>query len=172
MSTMQYIAKAEELAAMALRFANRMPKRYAFRMANPLVEHAEEAVYHCLAANITYVRADDGGESFGRRRAHLTEAQGHLVHVESLLGIYHANTVELARRGECRPPNDNAYCAFGELLDEVHALIKGVKASDTRAYNKALKQEAGERPEAPPTTGGSVPSTARRTSATSTPTAR
>lgn len=174
-STMEYIAQAEKLAAKAFRFSNGLPKRYAFRMSNPLFQHADEVVYHCRAANLVYVR---DGATLAQRRAHLTEAEGHLLHVETLLGILHEVTSQLAASGDAKPPNDNVYGEFAELITTLRKLISGVKRRDTQAYNRS-RQEAGERPDhhaapgsCPPRTGGSGRSTARPTSASSTATAR
>ena len=174
-SSMEYVANAERLAAKAFRFSNRLPKRYAFRMANPQFQHAEEVVYHCRAANLVYVRDE---ATLAQRRSHLTEAEGHLLHVETLLGILHEVTSQLAATGDAKPPNDNVYSEFSGIITEQRRLLSGVKRRDTAAYNRR-RQEAGDPPDneaapgpGPRRTGGSGPSTARPTSATSTPTAR
>ena len=174
-SSMEYVANAERLAAKAFRFSNGLPKRYAFRMANPLFQHAEEVVYHCRAANLVYVRDE---ATLAQRRSHLTEAEGHLLHVETLLGILHEVTSQLAATGDAKPPNDNVYSEFSGIITEQRRLLSGVKRHDTAAYNRR-RQEAGAPPDneaapgyGPRRTGGFGPSTARPTSATSTPTAR
>ena len=136
-STMAYIENAERLAAKVFRFSTRLPKRYTFQLASPLFNHAEEAVYHCRAANMTYVRSE---ATFDQRRAHLVEAEGHILHVETLLGVLHEVTSQLAAEGEAKEPNDNVYREFAELIERQRKLISGVKRRDTQAYNRG---EAG-----------------------------
>ena len=57
-TTMAYIENAERLAAKIFRFTVRLPKRYTWKLGNPLFDHAESVVYHCRAANIVYVKDD------------------------------------------------------------------------------------------------------------------
>lgn len=141
-SSMEYIAAAERLATRVFRLAKGLPKRYTFLLAGPLFEHAEEVVYHCRAANMTYVR---DRETFERRRRHLEDAEANLLHVETLLGITHLELTEVSEMGNGKPPSDRAYVELADLITELRKLVSGVKRSDTRAYN-ASKQEAGERP--------------------------
>ena len=46
-TTMAYIENAERLAAKIFRFTVRLPKRYTWKLGNPLFDHAESVVYHC-----------------------------------------------------------------------------------------------------------------------------
>lgn len=96
-SNMEYVHNAEKLAAKIFTFANNLPKRYAFRLSNPLFEHAEMVVFHVKAANLVYVKDD---ATFAQRRMHLTEAEAHLLHVETLLGILHEVTLQLSRESQ------------------------------------------------------------------------
>lgn len=136
-STMQFIATAEKLASKTFRFTNSLPKRYTFKIGNPLFEHAEMVVYHCRAANSIYVNSQS---TYDQRRLHLTEAQAELLHVETLLGILHETTFQLSEIGECKPPNDNVYSEFADLIEEETKLISGCKKHDTDVYNNS---EAG-----------------------------
>lgn len=142
---MAYIQVAEELAARIFRFSVRLPKRYTFYLASPLFDHAESVVYHCRAANQTYV---DTRERFELRRNHLLEAGNHLLHVETLLGILHEVTVQNSDRGDGKPPNDNVYAQFAEMIEREQKLLQGVKVRDTKtARDKgiiAAKQGATE----------------------------
>lgn len=83
-SHLQYIETARRLAREMLSFSNRLPKRLWQRLANPLFNHASEALYNVQAANRIYVVSDDDYE---RRRGHLQEALGHIDHVGTLLDI-------------------------------------------------------------------------------------
>lgn len=136
-TTMAYIENAERLAAKIFRFTVRLPKRYTWKLGNPLFDHAESVVYHCRAANIVYVKDD---ATFSQRRGHLLEAEGHLLHVETLLGILHEVTSQLAETGDTKPPNENVYREFAELVERERKLISGCKRRDTSAYNR---REAG-----------------------------
>ena len=132
-STMEFIANAEKLAAKVFRFSIRLPKRYTYKLGNPLFDHAEEVVFHCRAANIVYVNSD---ATFDRRRGHLVEAESHLLHVETLLGILHRVTLQLSDAGESKPPNPNVYGEFAALIEKERKLISGCKTRDTQAYKK------------------------------------
>ena len=173
-STMEYVATAEKLAAKVFRFTNGLPKRYAFRLANPLFEHAEEVVYHAKAANLVYVTDD---ATFAQRRNHLIDAEGHLLHVETLLGILHEVTSQLACEGQTKPPNDNVYREFADMIERERKLISGCKRRDKSAYN-SKRAGGGGHPDsvaassASRSGGGCVQSTVRATSATSIPAAR
>jgi hypothetical protein len=128
-SRMQYIESTKKLACAIFRYSNTLPKRYAFRMANPLVEHAFEALYEVKAANSTYVKDYD---SYLARRAHLKIAQTHLDHVETLLDVLY-DVVE--------KKSEHQFVTFAQMLEECKKLISGVMKKDTDAYNKAAKQE-------------------------------
>lgn len=132
-STMAFIENAEKLAAKVFRFSNGLPKRYAFKLGNPVFEHAENVVYHCRAANLVYVNSD---ATFAQRRSHLVEAEGHLLHVETLLGIIHEVTEQISKDGDAKPPNENVYREFAEMILRERKLISGCKRSDTNAYNR------------------------------------
>ena len=138
-SHMAYIENAEKLAAKLFRFSVRLPKRYTWKLGNPLFDHAESVVYHCRAANLVYVKDD---ASFSQRRSHLIEAEGHLLHVETLLGILHEVTSQLAEEGQCKPPNGNVYGEFADLIERERKLISGCKRRDSQAYNR--QREAGD----------------------------
>ena len=56
---MQYIDTWRRACAEIFRFSNRLPKRYAFRMANPLCQYAYEGLYHLKAAFLGYVNRGD-----------------------------------------------------------------------------------------------------------------
>lgn len=131
---MAYIETAEKLAAKVFRFSTRLPKRYTWKLGNPLFDHAEEVVYHCRAANLVYVNND---ATFAQRRSHLVEAEGHLLHVETLLGILHEVTLQNSESGDAKPPNDNVYMEFAELISHERKLISGCKRRDTQAYNRS-----------------------------------
>lgn len=138
-SSMEYIANAEKLAAKAFRFANGLPKRYAFRLANPLFGHAESVVYHCRAANLVYVNSQ---AAYDKRRGHYVDAEAHLLHVETLLGILFEVTEQLYESGDARAPNENVYGEFADLIEAERKLLAGCKRRDAQAYNKG---EAGSR---------------------------
>lgn len=169
-STMEYIATARKLAAKVFRYSNGLPKRYAFRLGNPLFEHAQEVVFHVNAANQTYVNDRAG---FEQRRMHLNEAQAHLQHVESYLDILREVTQQLhdeelhrldAKLAEVglsvrdvdnadvrdalkklpKAPNENVYAEFAELIASERSLIGGVKKNDTAKYKEVVqpKEEA------------------------------
>lgn len=164
---MEYIATAKKLAAKVFRYSNGLPKRYAFKLGNPVFEHAAEVVYHCSAANLTYVKDD---ASFALRRNHLTEAEGHLQHVECLLGILYEVTMQihdeelsrldakLAERGLSvhdvmhpdvaqalksiqKAPNENVFGEFADMIELERNLIRGVKTRDTQAYNRMREKQ-------------------------------
>lgn len=138
-SSMQYIDTAERLASKVLGFTIGLRKRLKIDMGKPLFDHAEEMVYHCRAANLVYVNSD---ETFARRRDHLLQAEGHLLHVETLLGILHFRTYDLSQRDPTvKPPNENVYREFAELIEQERKLISGCKRRDTQAYNR--RGEAG-----------------------------
>lgn len=128
---MSYIENAEKLAAKVFRFTNNLPKRYTFKIGNPMFEHAEEAVYCCRAANKVFVDSD---EAFNLRRQYLIQADAHVLHVETLLGILHETTLQLSVRGDAKPPNDNVYLEFAQLIERQRKLISGVKRQDTKIY--------------------------------------
>ena len=138
-STMEFVANAEKLAAKAFRFANGLPKRYAFRLANPLFEHAELVAYHCRAANLVYINSQ---ATYDKRRGHYIDAEAHLLHVESLLGILFEVTSQLYEEGQARAPNGNVYGEFADLIEAERKLLAGCKRRDAQAYNKG---EAGSR---------------------------
>lgn len=172
---MAYIEAAERLAARVLRLAMGMPKRYARMMGDPIYSHAEAVLFHAKAANL--VRVTDA-DSLARRRGHLGEAQAHLLHVETMLDVYARTRTQLSALGECRPLASGTYRELAEMLAMERRLLAGVRRRDTLAYNESVKREAaGCRDDlpaggvGPPTTGGSAPSTPRRTSASSTTTA-
>lgn len=135
-SAMEFIANAEKLAAKVFRFSIRLPKRYTYKLGNPLFDHAEEVVFHCRAANLVYVNSD---ATFDRRRGHLIEAEAHLLNVETMLGILHRVTLQLSEVGESKPPNPNVYGEFAALIEKERRLISGCKTKDTQAYNKVRK---------------------------------
>lgn len=167
---MEYIATARKLAAKVFRYSNGLPKRYAFKLGNPLFEHAQEVVFHVNAANQMYVNDRAGYE---QRRAHLNEAQAHLQHVESYLDILREVTQQLhdeelrrldaklaevglsvhdvqnadvqrALKSLPKAPNENVYSEFAEMIASERALIGGVKKNDTAKYKEVVqpKEEA------------------------------
>lgn len=137
-SSMAHTDNAEKLASMLFRFSLRLPKRYTWKLGNPLFNHAEEVVYHCRAANKVYVRDD---ATFNQRRAHLVEAESHLAHVESLLGIIFRTMCDLSEEGSIRRPSDGQYVEFGKLIERQRKLISGCKRRDRMSYNR--QSEAG-----------------------------
>lgn len=137
-SSMAYIENADKLAAKAFRYSVRLPKRYTWKLGNPLFENAQMVVYHCRAANLIYVKDE---ATFNQRRAHLIEAEGYLLHVETLLGILYEVTSQLYEEGQTKKPNENVYREFSELIERERKLISGCKRRDTSAYNKG--REAG-----------------------------
>lgn len=169
---MDYIATARKLAAKVFRYSNGLPKRYAFKLGNPVFEHAAEVVYHCNAANQVYVNDRAGYE---QRRAHLNEAQAHLQHVESLLSILYEVTMQLhdeeLRRADAKlaqiglsvhdtqhpdvqralkaipkAPNENVFGEFADMIAKERALIGGVKKNDTQKFKDVVlpKEEAAK----------------------------
>ncbi len=168
---MDYIATARKLAAKVFRYSNGLPKRYAFKLGNPVFEHAEAVVYHCNAANQVYVNDRAGYE---QRRAHLNEAQAHLQHVESLLEILREVTQQLhdeelhrldmklaevglsvhdvqhpdvqrALKALPKAPNENVFGEFADMIAKERALIGGVKKNDTNKYNEVVRPKEEER---------------------------
>ena len=126
-SGMQYIETARVLAREILGFANRLPKRLARRISDPLFDHAREALYHLQTANRVYVVSD---ADYNQRRAHLLEAIGHIDHVATLLDICY----EIQRTDPAvKDPNDNVYMQFAEMIDRERQLIGGVLRKDQRA---------------------------------------
>lgn len=139
---MAYIDNAEILAAKVFRFAVRLPKRYTFMLSSPLFEHAESVIYHCRAANLVFVK---DRESYMKRRGHLIDAESHLLHVETLLGIIHETTSHGSQKGECRPPNENVYRDFAESILRERKLLSGVKSRDTSvSRSKGIIEEKHE----------------------------
>lgn len=118
-SYMQYVETARKLARMVFGFSNRLPKRLAQRLSNPLCNHATETYYHVQAANNVYIRNE---ADYQQRRYHLTEALGHLDHVGSLLDISYDVTDN---------PNDNVYTEFATVIALERKLIRGVMKKDS-----------------------------------------
>lgn len=121
-SSIQYIDTMRRLAADIFAFSNRLPKRYAFRLANPLCQHAYECLYHLKAANMTFVNDD---ESFRKRIGHLDDARTELDHVETLLDVL--CTVQ-------QP--SGCVVGFCEAITLERQLIGGVKKRDKEAYKR------------------------------------
>ena len=138
---MEYISNAESLAARLLRFSIKLPKRYQERLADPVFNHAEEVVYHCRAANKVYV-CDQA--TFELRREHLIKAEGHLLHVETLLGVIHRLTLQLAAEGQANYPKSATYQDLADKIEYQRKLISGVKKYDKRAYNKKCEARVKE----------------------------
>lgn len=185
-SSMEYIATARKLAARVFRLSNGLPKRYAFKLGNPLFEHAEAVVFHCNAANLTYVKDE---ASYQQRRGHLVEAQAHLLHVETLLSVLFEVTAQIhdeemreraaglasrgidptdyanpevaqAYRGVTKAPNENVYRELAEMIEAERKLVSGVRRRDTQAYNEGRERQlAGERPDAQPAPARVPPTT-------------
>ena len=127
-SSMQYIDTWRRACAEIFRFSNRLPKRYAFRMANPLCQHAYEGLYHLKAANGTYVK---DGATFDVRRSHLLAAKADIDHVEALLDVL----------SEVQQPS-GCVAAIAEAIDKERGLISGVMRRDSQAFARA-RQERG-----------------------------
>lgn len=119
---MQYIDTAIKLATHVLRYSCRIPKRYGQKLANPLVNHATEVLYHVQCANRIYVKSDS---DFEQRRNHLHDARGELDHVAALLDIAYA--IE-------EKPNQNVYLELAEKIDKERALIQGVMEKDRNVW--------------------------------------
>lgn len=127
-STMEYIANSVSLAARVLRFSLSMPKRYTFKIGDPIFRHAEDVVFHCKAANSTYVNSQ---ETFDLRRGHLIEADVHLNQLESLMEIY----FEDSKQDE-KSVDINDYTEIIKMIEKERKLISGCKRSDTAMFNE------------------------------------
>ncbi len=160
---MEYIATARKLAAKVFRYSNGLPKRYAFKLGNPLFEHAQEVVFHVNAANQMYVNDRAGYE---QRRAHLQHVESYLdilrevtqqLHDEELrrldaklaevgLSVHDVQNADVQRALKSLPkaPNENVYAEFAEMIANERALIGGVKKNDTAKYKEVVqpKEEA------------------------------
>lgn len=146
-SGMDYIDICRRICEELFRWCNHLPKRYAFRLLNPLCEHATEALYHVKAANKVYVldRA-----TYEKRRGHLLAAECELAHVETMLDILfdvrkgdYAEAVQgLAtddERRRVRRPGYGKFAILADLIEEERKRIAGVKARDTHEFNKLEK---------------------------------
>lgn len=148
-SSMQFIETAIDLADKILTYANGLPKRMAYRIANPLFDHAQMVVYHAMAANRIYVRDE---ATFNQRRTHLLDAQGHLDGVETLLTIYWKHTQrtqpipkteeEEVARDKRLAKEERRFLAFARLIDEERKLLSGVRKKDREAWKKQAEGEA------------------------------
>lgn len=118
---MEYVETARKLARLVFAFTNRLPKRLAQRLSNPLCNHATEALYNVQAANRVYVKSE---ADFQRRRGHLFEALSHIDHVAALLDI--AYDIQ-------ENPNENVYTGFARTIDLERKLIRGVMRKDRDA---------------------------------------
>lgn len=130
-SAMQYVETLRKLSRDILQFTNRLPKRYAQRLSNPMCNHATEALYEVQAANRIFITCE---EEFQRRKAHLQEAEGHIDHVSTLLDM--AYDIQ-------ENPNENVYEAFGDTIDKERKLIAGVKKKD-REHKSTWQMTEGE----------------------------
>lgn len=137
-SRMEFIAHAEKIAADVARFSLTIPKRYTFVLSSPLVNHAEEMVFCCNAANQTYVNSQS---TFDMRRQYLNDALNHLLHVETLLGIIFRLLNDNAERNNTIPPNNNVFVILTDAIDRERKLIAGYKRSDTIAFNNKKKKQ-------------------------------
>ena len=140
---MEYINNADKLAADVFRFAVRLPKRYTWKIGNPLFNHAEMVSFHCRSANIVYVKDQ---ATFDKRRSHLLDAEAELLHVEALLGICHTITLKNAESGDCKHPNENVYRNFAKLIENQRKLLSGCKRRDTQQYNTISEASGRELP--------------------------
>lgn len=140
-TAMLYISNAEQLAAHIYRFVIGLSKRYNHAISDQLLHHAEEVVYHCRAANKVYVTNDS---TFEQRRSHLIDANSHLLHVESLLAVLCKMELQISAEsgGKIKPPSENRYRGFADMIEKEYKLIAGCKSRDRQAYNKH-KQAAG-----------------------------
>nr|DAF53637.1 MAG TPA: 23S rRNA-intervening sequence protein [Siphoviridae sp. ctRIT4] len=140
-TAMLYISNAEQLAAHIYRFVIVLSKRYSHAISDQLLQHSEEVVYHCRAANKVYVTDD---ATFEQRRSHLVEANSHLLHVESLLAVLCKMEMQVSAEsgGKVKPPSESRYRGFAEMIEREYKLLAGCKSRDRQAYNKH-KQAAG-----------------------------
>ena len=153
---LEYVHTAHVLCAVLSRWANRMPKRYAFRELNPLCAHADLVSFHVEAANHVYVKDK---KTFDLRRYHLLEAESELIHVESKLAtIYEIINEDYNRsvKDWCKgalegkqitKPNEPKMAQFANFADLIlreRKLIAGVKRSDSRHYQNKVKQDAAD----------------------------
>ena len=143
LSTLEYIKTAIDLAEQIYTYANRLPNRDAFRMANPLFDHAQKVVAHVMAANRIYIKDES---TFEQRRRHLLDAQGHLDAIEALLAIYWKHTQRITpipddEEGAIVAQNklrkeERRYLGFADMITEERKLINGVKKRDREARAK------------------------------------
>lgn len=126
-SSMLYIEQARVLARDLHNMANRLPKRRAYRLANPLAETATSLLSHVQAAHRVYI---DTGYDLRERRAHLREALNCTDTIEALLTIWF-DTTEGA--------SENVLIDYADRLGKERSLIKGVMKRDKEKFREKMR---------------------------------
>lgn len=119
-SSIQYIETMRRLAWRVFKWTDDQPKRYAFRLLNPMCQHAFDALYCVRSANA--VRVEDY-LSYMTRRDYLDQALSHLGQVETMLDAYaHGNGAT------------GAVSEMARMITEERKLICGVKRRDSKGF--------------------------------------
>ena len=115
LSSVQYIASAQDLLRITAKNCNKMPKRYTFFGIAHTFELAQSVIDNCIKANNTNVNI-----MFDKREKYLQEALNSLACLSNQLQFL-ISYVDL---------EDKKWVIWGEKISECERLIKAVIKSD------------------------------------------